>query len=398
VSWAVIEWVLLATLAGASLFHFFRQRSRLQTEKQRMRELLNNLGSPAACIDRNYRLNYVNHHFSNLSRQTPEELAGQLLDKLDDHGFISTLKGPLADVFDGTSSAFEVTVGEDERQFRVSCSPCPVDGEHTAILTMDEIGQSREAVADQKQQLREMAHVSRLATMGELAAKLAHELNQPLCAITGYTRASLRLMRADKWDHDVLIEAMEDTSQQAERAADIIRGMRNFLRKDDSERAPLEMANAIRQAVKLVETEARDRRVKIGLQLPSLLPTVLANRIEIEQVLFNLILNAIEAIETTNLPDGPPKWVTITTHETGDHEVETRITDSGRGFVEGIAAHLFDPFYSTKQEGMGMGLSICRTIIEAHGGRLRASNNPQWGATFSFTLPSMQTGESADNE
>lgn len=389
--------LLLLTLAAA-LFYYLWQRSRWHTARLRMRGILDGMSLPVACIGRGFRVLHANERFAVLFDIPSGKLIGQLLDQLGDRAFVAALHRPLVDAFGGTSSAFELKLGADERPYRVACSVSPVDGARVAIITLDEIGQSHQAVADQQQHQREMAHVSRLATMGELAAKLAHELNQPLCAITGYTRASLRMMRAGHWDQDELIEAMEDASQQAERAADIIRGMRNFLRKDVSDRAELDMAEAVHVAVRLVEAEARSRRVKIGLQLAYPLPSVLANRIEIEQVLFNLMLNAIEAIESSSSAEGPPKWVTITTRETEEGEVETQVTDSGSGFVEGTAAHLFDPFFSTKQEGMGMGLSICRTIIESHGGRLRASNNPQRGATFSFTLPSMQTGESATDD
>jgi C4-dicarboxylate-specific signal transduction histidine kinase len=201
------------------------------------------------------------------------------------------------------------------------------------------------------------------------------------------------MMRAGQWESAELIDALEDASLQAERAADIIRGMRNFLRKGPSERTPLDLPRLVDEVIRLVQHEARAHRIEIHVNTAADLPAVRANRTEIEQVLFNLLLNAIEAI-----PDNQPgrRQVTITLAPVGAHGIEVAVADSGAGFVEGIGEHLFDPFFSTKQEGMGMGLSICRTIVEAHGGELRAKRNALGGATFHFILPTFDQEETDD--
>ena len=311
----------------------------------------------------------------------------------DVHGarFALRLTERCAGLEEGGSVTFEhqpeVESGAEARRLRVTLARFrreeARDAPLVAAVAID-LSANALASAEIQRQLAELAHVARLATMGELAAKLAHELNQPLAAISAYTRASLRLMRSGKFDTGELTEALEDASLQAERAADIIRGLRNFLRKAPAKRTPLDLPGLLDGVVRLVEHEAGRRRVEVAVRADDRLPAVEANRIEIEQVLFNLLMNALEAIPQHG--EGR-RLVTLSARGTDAGELEIAVADSGAGFVDGVAEHLFDPFFSTKQDGMGMGLSICRTIVEAHGGTLRANNNALGGATFAFTLP-----------
>jgi two-component system sensor histidine kinase DctS len=160
--------------------------------------------------------------------------------------------------------------------------------------------------------------------------------------------------------------------------------MRNFLRKRPDGRRTFDIAQLAREVIALVQADARRERVTIQFDIPDALPGVHADRTEINQVLFNLLSNAIEACAEHAAGE---RRVVLAAALTPGHAVEVQVADTGAGFVDGVAEHLFDPFFSTKQEGMGMGLSICRTIVEAHGGVLRARNNSQGGATFTFELP-----------
>jgi len=393
---------LFAIWVTAMLGRQLKQLGRsVRANREQLAALTDTLPLAIACIDaRDGSYLYVNPSYAALFACLPARLLGQQLAQVHDARFANLLASRAADLPVGGSVILEHTLAladaPGERHVRIVLTSFHSEQEASPPLTtvvINDVNDSTLAAEQLQRQLAAMAHVARLATMGELAAKLAHELNQPLTAITSYTRASLRMMRAGQWESAELIDALEDASLQAERAADIIRGMRNFLRKGPSERTPLDLPRLVDEVIRLVQHEARAHRIEIHVNTAAELPAVRANRTEIEQVLFNLLLNAIEAI-----PDNQPgrRQVTITLAPAGNQGIEVAVADSGTGFVEGIGEHLFDPFFSTKQEGMGMGLSICRTIVEAHGSELRAKRNALGGATFHFVLPTFDQEETGD--
>ncbi len=342
-----------------------------------------------ATLDRDGTHRYLNQAYGEWFGQARETLAGRDVRACGHDAYAAQVEALVAGhgrQRDAQTFEIDMPDREPRRRARVTLVPFhPVSegGQPMIIAVLSDVSANELLEARLQRQLSEMAHVARLATMGELAAKLAHELNQPLAAISGYTRASLRMMRSGQWEASELVDALEDASLQAERAADIIRGLRNFLRKGPADRDVLRLAQLIEEVRRLVQHEARERQVEVTFSAAEELPPVHANRTEIEQVLFNLLLNAIEAIPAGS---GGRRQVSLTATAV-EGGVEVAVADSGTGFVEGVAEHLFDPFFSTKKDGMGMGLSICRTIVEAHGGQLRASNNAMGGATFRFTLP-----------
>ena len=229
----------------------------------------------------------------------------------------------------------------------------------------------------------ELARVSRLTTMGELAASIAHEVNQPLTAVTNNSNACLRLLAADNLKPKVLRRALEEIVADGNRASAIVTRIRGFIKKEPAEKNRLDINDVIQEVLALADRELYENRVRLERQLTKALPLVLADRVQMQQVLLNLIMNGIEAmLAVTDQPRS--LWVESRVDESGDILVAVR--DSGTGLGSG-ADRIFTPFFTTKAHGMGMGLSISRSLVENHGGRLWAMPNSPIGAVFSFTLP-----------
>ncbi|GGG45306.1 hypothetical protein GCM10010964_35840 [Caldovatus sediminis] len=233
----------------------------------------------------------------------------------------------------------------------------------------------------------ELVHVSRLSTMGQMAATLAHELNQPLTATINYLRACQRLLDTPGGpDLDRVRQAVALAAEQTLRSGQIIRRLRDFVARGETERRPESAVKLAEEASALALVGVKERGVHVQMRLDPEAPWVLADRVQIQQVLLNLIRNALEAMR-----DGPRRELVIAVAPTpaeGGAAALFSVADTGTGLAPQIAAQLFQPFVSTKSHGLGMGLSICRTIVEAHGGRIWAEPNPGGGTIFRFTLPS----------
>lgn len=231
-------------------------------------------------------------------------------------------------------------------------------------------------------QLAELAHVSRLATIGELASGLAHELNQPLCAIANYAGACFELVD-NKSNKAELQNALGEVAKQTERAGEVIRRLREFIRRREPQRGFVDMNKVVREVVGLTRFEIRHHEIDLKLQLARQLPLILADQIQIQQVIVNLIRNAIDAM--AELPSEDRKLWMSTQQEKG--YVTLSVRDTGRGIDGDDRNRMFESFFTTKPNGMGMGLSISRSIIEMHEGRIWAESNSPFGTTLSFTLP-----------
>jgi two-component system sensor kinase FixL len=234
----------------------------------------------------------------------------------------------------------------------------------------------------------EMLHVSRLTDMGQVATGLAHELNQPLTAILNYTNAGLDI--AENGDPE-LKAVLGKIAEQASRAGNIIRRLRAFVEKRGPNRAEEDIAHTVDEAIRLGQINPSERGIKLRVDVEHGLPKVWIDRIQIQQVLINLMKNAAEAMESS-----PTREMTVTIGQAGPSFVEIAVGDTGPGISAEMAEKLFQPFVTTKAHGMGMGLSICRGIIESHGGRLRLEPNPGGGAKFRFNVPIARDGGSAD--
>lgn len=243
----------------------------------------------------------------------------------------------------------------------------------------------RKHAEDEMQRHRaELAHVTRLSTMGELATSLAHELNQPLTAILSNVQAAQRFLSATPPNLTEVREILKDVVQDDNRASEVIQRLRALVRKEAPAPVALDAGELLRDVVRLVHSDAILRHSRVSLNVAPGLQPVRGDSIQLQQVALNLLLNAFEAMR--DLPTGR-REVVVRVEPDGTRMVRVAVRDCGIGFSENPVEKIFQPFYSTKPTGLGMGLSISRSIIEAHGGQLRAENNPDQGATLSFTLP-----------
>ncbi len=234
-----------------------------------------------------------------------------------------------------------------------------------------------------RQHLTEVAHAARLSTLGGMAAGLAHELNQPLAAVVSYARGCARRLQAGDVPKAALIEVMEEISAQALRAGEVLRRIREFLR-GESRREQVDLNDVVRRALRFAQSEAHRAEVRLELLLAAETLRIEVDPIQIEQVLLNLVQNGFEVMAANN---GTDRVLAIETRRLAADTVEVTVRDTGAGLSTEAAARLFEPFFSTKPDGLGLGLSISRTIVEAHGGRLWATANASGpGTTFRFTL------------
>jgi C4-dicarboxylate-specific signal transduction histidine kinase len=288
--------------------------------------------------------------------------------------------------FQGEHVQFESPIrGEDgERYFLLSIHPIVENGAVTGATAFSkDITERKHAEEQARQHQAHLAHVLRLNTMGEMAAGLAHEINQPLGAIANYAQGCTRRLRGGAIDAAALLPIVEEIASEALRAGEIIRRLRDLVRKEGPRDAAVDLSALIRESTRIIEPEALDSGIRVEVALPPDLPHVNCDSIQIEQVLLNLLLNGVEAVRASGSGE---RSLTISAAMAGAAGVQVAIRDSGGG-VPDPPADVFKPFFSTKPNGLGMGLSISRSIIEAHGGRLWAARNADHGSTFRFTLP-----------
>jgi PAS domain S-box-containing protein len=255
----------------------------------------------------------------------------------------------------------------------------------TATIRADHAEQAlREAQA-------ELAHVTRVTTLGELTASIAHEVNQPLAAVVANADACLRWLDRDTPDLAAVRRSVEWVISDSNRASEVIRRVRALANKTDIQKVPLDVNDVVREVIALVQGELSSHLVSLRTELTPALPMIIGDRVQLQQVIINLVMNGIEAMQPVR---NRPREVVIRSGQNETHQVLLSVTDCGIGISAEGADRLFDAFFTTKAGGMGMGLSICRSIVEAHGGRLSASGNEGPGATFQFVLPLHQEDES----
>jgi len=252
------------------------------------------------------------------------------------------------------------------------------------VRLREEIRERKKAHEESRRHREELAHVSRVTTVGELAASLAHELNQPLSAILSNAQAARRFLDRELPVLDEVGGALDDIAKDVQRAGEVIRRLRRLLRKEEPERKRLEVNEVIHEVVALVHSDLVGRNISMKLELAAGLPPISGDRIQLQQVVLNLLLNGSEAMSGV---DRNSRQMVIRTSQEDPGTVTVAVRDSGTGIEEEMTDLIFDAFYTTRESGLGMGLSISRSILESHGGRLWAERNHDSGATFLFTLP-----------
>jgi signal transduction histidine kinase len=229
-----------------------------------------------------------------------------------------------------------------------------------------------------------LAHANRVATMGHLAASIAHEVKQPIAAMVLNAQVALLVLNKQTLDVAALREALEPIAKDGYRASDVINRIRALVQKAPLQRDPLEINGLVREVIELTGGEAIKVGVTVQVELADRLPSIQGDRVQLQQVILNLIVNALEAMDGL---EAGPRELLISTGEAKSSGVVVAVRDSGPGLAPGVLERLFEAFHTTKPGGLGLGLSICRSIVEAHGGRLWASANLPHGAIFQFTVP-----------
>jgi PAS domain S-box-containing protein len=242
----------------------------------------------------------------------------------------------------------------------------------------------RESERRYREAQAELAHVTRVTALGELTASIAHEVNQPLAAVVANAEACLRWLDRATPDLNAARRSVEWVIDDGNRASEVIRRVRALANKASLEKMPLDVSDVVRETIPLVQSELISHQVSLRMELASALPTILGDRVQLQQVIINLAMNGMEAMQSVT---DRPRELVIRSSQDGADQVLVSVTDCGAGIPAENADRLFNAFFTTKSSGMGMGLSICRSIIEAHGGRLWATANVPHGATLQFNLP-----------
>ena len=254
-----------------------------------------------------------------------------------------------------------------------------------AVITRTDVTTRKRAEADARNQRQQLTHLSRAAVLGQLSGAFAHELKQPLTSILGNAEAGLSLLKNGAASQGELIEILQDIVQEDERAAQVIQQLRALLGKGDTQQAPVDLNDLVRESIDLMHSEFVTRNVNASLQLDPSLPAVLADRVQLQQVVLNLLMNACEAMVAT--PSSSRRITVNTSFLAATEAAEISVLDNGTGIQPGDSERIFQPFVTTKSHGLGLGLGICRTVAEAHHGVLWADNAPGAGAQFHFKIP-----------
>ncbi len=258
-----------------------------------------------------------------------------------------------------------------------------VEKAHPITGASTDVPQHKDTELELRRQRAELAHVTRISMMGELAASLAHELNQPLTAILSNAQAALRFMEAKSPNLEEVREILKEIVEDDGRASKIICGMRALVKKEEMEFIAVDLQGVIDDVLTLVHSDAVRQTVQIAFARNFDLPYVHGDRVQLQQVILNLLINAMNALKECPVQD---RQVIVRVEREGAKMLKVTVRDCGVGLTGETLEKIFLPFYTTRRDGLGMGLAICRSIVEAHGGRLWAENNPERGATFCFTV------------
>jgi two-component system sensor histidine kinase TtrS len=387
--------LLLMALLTSRVLQLNHRLSRANTRLERRHQLiLDSVAEGIYGVDLNGCATFVNKAMERMTGWRAEELIGNETHEILHHTRADGEPHPREDcpvysTFRDEQSRFvedDVFWRRDGSSFPAEYSATPIRDEQGqtigAVVVFRDITERREAAERFRRQEAEQTHFTRLSTLGEMASGIAHELNQPLTAITTNARACVRMIAAGRASTSTCSDVMTKIAEQAERAGEVIRHIRRFVRKEEPEMAPVAVADMFETVLVLMRQDARRAGVALHRQIGFGADSVMAQRTQIEQVLLNLVRNAVEA-----MADQPRERRVLLLARRNGEMVEIRVVDTGPGLGKGSPEHLFEPFVTTKPQGLGVGLSISHGIVEAHGGRLRVDSTPGIGATFFFSLP-----------
>ena len=360
----------------------------LQASEQQLRLVIDAIPELIAYVDADLAYQFNNKAFEKWFGFSRHEIKGKKIWQVIGERPYSVITPYIKEVMSGKIITFEEKLNYPYRgdvYIRSSYVPNFSDSGNVIgffLLTAD-ITQSKNEEEGKLKHMLEAAHASRIITIGEMSTQLAHEISQPLASIGAYSSACIRLIEKDRADTEELHTAFKNISTQAIRAQEIMHELRNFVKKDSS-RKTVSINELVQNAIRFLQIEIRENKPDLSLELAEDLPLIEADQILIEQVIVNLVKNAMEAMQVLDQKD---RRLTLETNVCQDSGVFVSVKDSGPGITDYEASKIFEPFYTTKPEGMGMGLAIIRSIIDSHGGELEVLTNDDNGTTFHFTLP-----------
>jgi two-component system sensor kinase FixL len=410
VLWGVIPMPLMTSLffmsmiaaMGAEMIRDMLRAAQLSDDlresDERFRQVAETVGEFIWEVDANGLYTYASPSVEKTLGYTPEDLVGKKhFYDLFAPSVREELKAAALEVF-ADRQTFRNSpisnVSKNGRILHLESSGTPVLDPAGNLLgyrgATTDVTMRKEAEQKIAQQRNEVAHLSRVTTLGEISGSLAHELNQPLGAILVNTDSAELHLQSRTPNLEAVRAILADIRKDDLRAGEIIHGIRAFLRRKELEMQPLEVGQLAGEAVKLISADAATRKTTVGLEIPPGLPCVTGDRVHLQQVLINLLVNGMDAMSTCPVAD---RHITIRATRSDPHTVEIAVSDLGVGIPPGELDQVFTPFRTTKQGGLGLGLPICRSIVEAHGGSISIKNNSNRGATARFSLPACVEGQ-----
>ena len=404
--WVSASLIMLLTLISimSTVIRHNRSLKRIQRRMERQHELINqSVADGIYGVDMNGNCTFMNKAMEEMTGWNQDDLIGKNQHTILHHTHEDGSPHPREECpayrssFDNQARFIvdDIFWKKDGSYINVEYSCTPLRGitgkTRGSVVVFRDITERKHAQKVSQEHQQQLSHVGRLSLLGEMASGLAHELNQPLTAISTNSRACIRLLEADEKNAEGCADVMERIAAQAERAGSVIQHIRHFAHKELPDKKPVKINDMMETVLDLLHPEIKTKQIILTLDIDQRAPMVLAQDIQIEQVILNLVRNAIESLE--NVPKAKRNLTICTTKKT-QHRIEIRVTDTGRGLQKIIKDQLFEPFMTTKSQGMGLGLSISQGIIEAHGDEIKVETpTGHSGVSFYFHLPQASAKE-----
>ena len=365
--------------------------AQLRSSERRFRAVVEAIPNAILLVNQDGIITLANAQAETVFRYPREDLVGEAVEKLIPERFRPS-HAALRQAYGTTATARMMGTGRElfarrrdgsEIPVEVALNPMPSEKGLAVLVSVVDITLRMQSERETARQRDELAHLSRVAMLGELSGSLAHELNQPLTAILSNAQAAQRFLAQSPPRVDKLAEILADIVKSDHRAGAVIQRLRSMLRKEEAQRHPLDMNDVVEESLRLMRSDLLNRRVVVSTVFSEALPAVSGDRNQLQQVLLNLMINGCDAMDGT----GADGRLTIGTKRNRNGTVEFSVADTGKGIPPEDLDRIFEPFVTTKSHGLGLGLAICRSIVEAHGGRLWATNNAVRGATLHCELP-----------